>query len=62
MKDIIDKIEHAVYLIEDPYTIGVLREAIDAIEKLRDDVTAPCSGCTDMRRFRRTELLWEDKR
>lgn len=53
MKDIIDKLEHAVYLIEDSYTIGVLREAIDAIEKLQDQVTAPCRGCQDQRRFDR---------
>lgn len=60
MKTIIDKLEHAVYLIEDPYTIGVLREAIEAIEKLRNNVTVPCLGCTDMRRFHRNYLLEEN--
>ena len=57
MKNIVNKLEHAVYLIEDPYTIGVLREAIDAIELLQKQVVVPCGGCQDLRRHHRAELL-----
>lgn len=57
MKNIIDKLEHCVYLIEDSYTIGVLREAIEAIEKLNEKAVAPCRGCQDQLRFHRQEQL-----
>ena len=64
MKNIVDKLEHAVYLIEDPYTIGVLREAIEAIEKLQAEAKAPCPGCQDLRRHQRAaeESSWENER
>ena len=47
MKDIINKLEHAVYLIEDPYTIGVLREAVEFIEKQQAQIDRSQKNAAD---------------
>lgn len=57
MHDIINKLEDAVNLIDDAFAVNMLREAIEAIEKLQAQVVSPCSGCQDQRRFNRHSLI-----